>query len=100
MCSRWRHVGRTRASQWCRKELAHAILHEAFEDRRLAESAAYMICLNLGLETGDYTICYIAPWAGAGENAVAGIKAAREHIQKAVKRVLAALASEDQEVAA
>jgi antirestriction protein ArdC len=85
-------------------ELAHAVLHETFEDRRLAEleaeSTAYIICQNLGLETGDYSFGYVATWAGGGENAVAGIKASGERIQRAAEQVLAALSAEEQEVAA
>ena len=60
-------------------ELAHALLHRAAPDRRLAEleaeSTAYVVCHHLGLDSASYTFGYVAIWAGGGEEAVAGIRA-------------------------
>lgn len=52
-------------------EIAHSILHNknAFFDipREVkeiqAESVAYMVCSNLGLDTSDYSFEYVASWA-------------------------------------
>ena len=55
-------------------EIAHAILHENYEDRRLAEleaeSTAYVVCQTLGLDSSDYSFGYVASWAGDGDKAV------------------------------
>jgi len=62
-------------------ELAHALLHESYDDRALAEleaeSTAYVVCQVLGIDSGDYSFGYVATWAGDGDQAVAGIKAYR-----------------------
>lgn len=80
-------------------ELAHAILHAPEttnyrENRALceleAESVAFVICRNLGIESDDYTFGYVAGWAG-GEAAVEIIKGVSERIQKTAHKVLTAL---------
>jgi hypothetical protein len=52
-------------------EIGHALLHEQFDNRALAElkaeSTAYVICQALGLDTSDYSFGYVAGWAGGGE---------------------------------
>jgi O-methyltransferase involved in polyketide biosynthesis len=52
-------------------EIGHALLHEQFDNRVLAEleaeSTAYVICQALGLDTSDYSFGYVAGWAGGGE---------------------------------
>jgi antirestriction protein ArdC len=73
-------------------ELAHAVLHHQWCDRRLAEleaeSTAYVVCRSLGLETGSYSFGYVATWAGGGEPAIAGIKASCGRIQQAAASIL------------
>jgi antirestriction protein ArdC len=73
-------------------EIGHALLHEKYDNRALAEleaeSTAYVICQALGLDTSDYSFGYVATWAGGGDQAIAGIKASCERIQKAAATVL------------
>ncbi len=73
-------------------EIAHAVLHERMEDRALAEleaeSAAYVVCRRIGMDTGGYSFGYVATWAGGGEQAVLGIKASCGRIQKAATFIL------------
>jgi antirestriction protein ArdC len=79
-------------------EIGHALLHdpgvEATKDleRGLkeleAESAAYVICTALGMDTSDYSFGYVAGWAGGAPEAVQGIKASTGRIQKAATAVL------------
>jgi len=77
-------------------ELAHAVLHEnAVVDRASAEleaeSVAYILSAELRLDSSDYTFGYVATWAGGGDEALAGIRAAGERIQGAARRLLTAL---------
>ena len=73
-------------------ELAHALLHEQFPDRKLAEleaeSTAYVVCKSLSIETRDYSFGYVAFWAGGGEAAIAGIKASCDRIQRTAATIL------------
>jgi hypothetical protein len=68
-------------------EIAHAILHEGHKDRALAEleaeSTAYVVCQQLGLDSGAYSFGYVATWAGGGDQAISQIKASCGHIQRA-----------------
>jgi antirestriction protein ArdC len=85
-------------------EIAHAILHADFDDRRLAEleaeSIAYVVCASLGLSTDDYSFGYVATWAGGGDEAIAGIKASCDRIQKTAATVLRPFdIEEDQQIA-
>ena len=77
-------------------ELAHAVLHENAEMDRAsaeleAESVAYVVTSELGLDSSDYSFGYVATWAGGGDEALAGIRAAGERIQGAARQLLAAL---------
>jgi len=87
-------------------EIAHALLHESYDNRALAEleaeSTAYVVCQALGIDSSDYSFGYVATWAGGGEEAIAGIKASGERIQKSAATILRAFepAAEEQEVAA
>jgi antirestriction protein ArdC len=86
-------------------EIAHALLHEKFDDRALAElearSTAYVVCQALGLDTSDYSFGYVATWAGGGDQVIAEIKASCEHIQKSASTILRAFEpAEAQEEAA
>jgi hypothetical protein len=84
-------------------EIGHALLHEQFDNRALAEleaeSTAYVICQALGLNTSDYSYGYIAGWAGGGEQAIAGIKGSCERIQKAAASVLQSFEVEQEQAA-
>jgi antirestriction protein ArdC len=73
-------------------ELAHALLHEKFESRSLAEmeaeSTAYVVCGVLGVDSGDYSFGYLLTWAGSGDEAVAAIEASCQRIQKTAAAIL------------
>jgi hypothetical protein len=73
-------------------ELAHALLHESFDDRALAEleaeSAAYVVCSAEGIDSGEYSFGYVATWAGGGGQAIAGIKSSCGRIQRAAATIL------------
>ena len=86
-------------------EIGHALLHEKFDNRALAEleteSTAYVVYQVLGLDTSDYTFGYVASWAGGGDQAIAGIKGSCERIQKAASTILRVFEpAADQEAAA
>jgi len=78
-------------------ELAHALLHAGAGDRALAEleaeSAAYVVCRSLGLDTGEYSFGYVACWAGGGVEAVARIAASGSVIQRAASVILDGIGS-------
>jgi antirestriction protein ArdC len=84
-------------------EIGHALLHEQFDNRALAEleaeSTAYVICQALGLDTSDYSFGYVAGWAGGGEQAIAGIKGSCGRIQKAAASVLQSFEIEQEQAA-
>ena len=79
-------------------EIGHALLHDpAVETTRdlarglkelEAESAAYVICTALGMDTSDYSFGYVAGWAGGAPEALQGIKASTGRIQRAATAVL------------
>lgn len=79
-------------------EIGHALLHdpESATTKDLtrglkeleAESAAYVICTVLGMDTSDYSFGYVAGWSGGGPEAIAGIKESAGRIQKASTAVL------------
>jgi antirestriction protein ArdC len=73
-------------------ELAHAVLHEDCKDRALAEleaeSTAFVVCKTLGIDSSDYSFGYVTTWSGGGEQAIAGITASCQHIQKAAATIL------------
>jgi antirestriction protein ArdC len=85
-------------------EVAHALLHEKFESRVVseleAESVAYVVCRSIGIDSSDYSFGYVATWAGGGDQAIAGIKASCERIQKTAATILLAFEATAQEVAA
>lgn len=76
-------------------ELAHAMLHEGFADRYLAEleaeSIAYVVCTSIGIDAGAYSFGYVASWAGGGDEAIAGIKAAATRIQRTADHILGSI---------
>jgi antirestriction protein ArdC len=73
-------------------EIAHAMLHEGFTDRALAEleaeSVAFVVCRALGIESASYSFGYVAHWAGGGTEAVAAIKAAGARIQNTADAII------------
>jgi antirestriction protein ArdC len=73
-------------------ELAHALLHENWDNRALAEleaeSTAYIVCQQLGIDSGDYSFGYLATWAGDGNKAIAAIRSSCERIQKSAAVIL------------
>lgn len=73
-------------------EIAHALLHEHCTSRVLAEleaeSAAYVVCCSLGIDSSDYSFGYVATWAGGGDQAVEAIKASCGRIQKTASTIL------------
>ena len=76
-------------------ELAHALLHEGDPDRARveleAESTAFVVCRNLGIESDDYSFGYVAGWAGGGPEAVAAITSSGAAIQRAASAILSAV---------
>jgi antirestriction protein ArdC len=73
-------------------EIAHALLHENFDNRALAEleaeSTAYIVCQVLGIESRDDSFGYVATWAGGGDEAFNAIKTSCERIQKTGQTIL------------
>lgn len=81
-------------------EIGHAILHGP-ENRPQdatrglleleAESVAYVVCSELGLDSGEYTFGYVAGWAGGGENASKLISASAQRINIAARKIVSEL---------
>ncbi|MBW4030115.1 MAG: ImmA/IrrE family metallo-endopeptidase [Acidobacteria bacterium] len=79
-------------------EIAHALLHdpESVTTKDLsrglkeleAESAAYVICTALGMDTSDYSFGYVLGWTGGAPDAIEGIRASTGRIQRAATAVL------------
>ena len=73
-------------------ELAHAILHEQFEDRGLAEleaeSVAYIVCQELALDSSAYSFGYLAIWGRGGDTATRAITASGQRITAAARQIL------------
>jgi len=75
-------------------EIGHHVLHGEEEghlmdraDKELeAESFAYIVCTNLGLETASYSFHYVACWKG--KEAEEGFQASGDRIAKAAKKAL------------
>lgn len=74
-------------------ELAHALLHDVTDERHSAEleaeSAAFLVCHELGLDTSSYSFAYLAGWTESVEQLVA----AGERASKAANRILDATTS-------
>lgn len=73
-------------------ELAHAVLHEHATDRSRAEleaeSAAYVICQLLGIDSGQYSFGYVASWLGDGSKASDAIHRSCDEITRVVNEVM------------
>jgi len=78
-------------------ELAHAILHDDGlpRERALAEleaeSVAFILSSEFGIDSGSYSFGYLATWGGGGEEAIAAIRGCGERIAGAAKRILTAV---------
>ena len=85
-------------------ETAHALLHskesreEYLEHRGLkeveAESVAYVVAGALGLDTTDYSIGYVAGWAGGKPET---IRAAAENVRKTANTIVKAIETKEGE---
>lgn len=74
-------------------EAAHMLLHEGHLDRpRMeleAESVAYVVARNVGLQTGEYSFGYVLTWAGGDpERAQKAIRKCGARIQEASRAIL------------
>src|SRR4029077_21024295 len=84
-------------------ELAHAILHSEADCSGLtraaaeleAESVAFVVCNDLGLDSSAYSFGYIATWAGGGEDADKAISASAQRINRAARSILRQLDGAD-----
>jgi antirestriction protein ArdC len=87
-------------------ELAHALLHSDGQTPREvaeleAESVAYVVCgSGLGIDSREYSLGYVAGWAGGSKDAIEGIRRSGERISRAARRILAGLERVDVEEAA
>jgi len=75
-------------------ELAHAVLHRPdFQGSRAlaeleAESVAYLVCQELGVDSSDYSLGYVATWSGGGPEAARMISATGGRILRGRDAVL------------
>jgi hypothetical protein len=75
-------------------ELAHALLHGPdYQGSRAlaeleAESVAYLVCQELGVDSSEYSFGYVATWAGGGAEAARLISATGGRILKGRNAVL------------
>ncbi|MGC8473739.1 MAG: ImmA/IrrE family metallo-endopeptidase, partial [Candidatus Dormibacteria bacterium] len=86
-------------------ELAHAILHgpDFTGGRELAEleaeSVAYVVCQQLGLDSSAYSFGYVASWAGSGPVASRQISRSGQRILRAAAEISGARDASSQPVA-
>jgi IrrE N-terminal-like domain len=77
-------------------ELAHATLHGEADCTSLtrsaaeleAESVAFVVCDDLGIDSSKYSFGYIATWAGGGDDADKAISTSAQRINKAARTIL------------
>lgn len=75
-------------------ELAHAVLHESRdglvrEQAELeAESVAYIVCADLGIDSSAYSFGYLATWTHGGKDVHRAISESGQRIQKAARLIL------------
>ena len=89
-------------------EISHSIMHPggySETERSIAEleaeSAAYVVCGSLGLDTSAYSLGYVAHWQGGTDEARKQLKASLTRIQKAAAEILSGISVDRfQEVAA
>jgi hypothetical protein len=98
-CNHQEHLIRVRANttpaqriKTLAHEIAHAMLHETFDDRAVAEleaeSIAYIVCQNFGIDSGDYSFGYVASWGGGSDGAISAIKKSCGRIQRTAAAIL------------
>jgi antirestriction protein ArdC len=86
-------------------ELSHAILHggDFTGSREIAEleaeSVAYIVSQNVGLDSSAYSFGYVASWIGGGPEAIKAITASGQRIVRAVRQIIDS-GSANEEVAA
>jgi hypothetical protein len=80
-------------------ELAHGLLHEGETDRARAEleaeSTAYLLCRELGIDSAEYSFGYVASWSGGGDAAAAAIGRSCSRITMALSRLLDIVSESD-----
>jgi predicted DNA-binding transcriptional regulator AlpA len=78
-------------------EIGHVLLHHPNQrqddiSRDIAEleaeSVAYIVCHELGIDSSSYSVGYITHWAGDGDRAVTNIERSAGRINKAARTVL------------
>ncbi|MGH7643796.1 MAG: ArdC-like ssDNA-binding domain-containing protein [Candidatus Dormibacteria bacterium] len=75
-------------------ELGHAVLHgPQFQGSRAlaeleAESVAYLVCQELGIDSSDYSLGYVATWSGGGPEAARLIAATGARILRGKESIL------------
>jgi antirestriction protein ArdC len=75
-------------------ELAHAILHDGLidlprEPKELeAESVAFIVCADLGIDSSAYSFGYVTVWMGGEEEAQRAISECAQRIQRAARLIL------------
>jgi antirestriction protein ArdC len=77
--------------------MLHGEPHERARAELEAESVAYVVCANVGINSDEYTFGYVATWAGGGDEAIANITASAGRIQHAAAAILASFEVEQRE---
>jgi hypothetical protein len=79
-------------------EIAHALLHEegyAATPRPVAEleaeSVAFVVMSRLGIDSGEYSLGYVAIWAGGGDAARAALRGSAQRIQRGAAAIIGAV---------
>jgi antirestriction protein ArdC len=85
-----------------RAAILHGSREELSRERKElgAESVAYVVCTDLGIDSSAYSFGYLATWSGGGTEAQRAITESAQRIQKAAHLILDDSASNDDEVAA
>ena len=80
-------------------ELAHAILHEQTKDRATAEleaeSVAFVVCSQLGIDSSDYSFGYVASWMADATSAAKALGESCAAISRASERILSLATLQD-----
>ena len=81
-------------------ELAHAILHEQTKDRARAEleaeSVAYVVCSQLGIDSSGYSFGYVASWVGDTSLATKALEDSCSQIARAAQKILSLVSPENE----
>lgn len=79
-------------------EIAHAMLHsesEVTKDRETkeleAESVAYTVCQHFGIDSSEYSFCYIVGWAGS--RSLDELRSSMERIQDTASSIITSVES-------